>query len=171
MIVYRTVLGLIVATWLTGAALAEPDEEDNQALDALTALRFETLTDCGAVLDRHKRLMWQRCTLGQVWNGNTCVGRSQRMEWDHAAVHRYEHCGFADWHLPELVDLEGLIVEGSIPAIDERLFPNTPPGSYWSASTVAPNSPKAWTVDFGGFGLKNTFKDDRFFVRFVREAR
>jgi hypothetical protein len=138
---------------------------------ALISHRYEPLDDCPAVVDRHKRLMWQRCALGQSWDGRTCVGRPHKFEWTSAAAHREVHCGFADWHLPELADLEDLVAEGTIPAIDEAVFPNTPPSSFWSASVSTANGAEAWYVSFGRGGAQHVFKDARFHVRLVRELR
>ncbi len=40
----------------------------------------------GSVTDRQTRLVWQRCVLGQTWDGETCVGEPQRMTWADAAA-------------------------------------------------------------------------------------
>ena len=43
------------------------------------AQRFE-ISDQGYVLDKHQKLMWQRCALGQVWQSGACVGDTETME-------------------------------------------------------------------------------------------
>jgi len=165
----QTLCGALAAVALIGTALAEPLAQDEKV--ELISTRYQSVGNCGVVLDRQTKLMWQRCAFGQMWDGKTCVGRSTRVEWDLATLWRDEHCGFADWHLPELIDLEGLVAEGGIPQIDQAAFPNTPPGSFWTASTANVGVQKAWYVDFGGFGPRSNFKDSRYYVRFVREAK
>lgn len=154
-------------------AAAEPTHAamHSPARSALISHRFETVDGCPVIVDRQTRLMWQRCSVGQAWNGETCTGRPDRLEWDSAAGRHDRQCGFDDWHLPERVDLEVLLVEGGIPAIDLAAFPNTPPASYWSASTSVANPHQAWYVNFGRGSAQQVFKDARFHVRLVRELR
>lgn len=159
-------LALALLAWASAAG-AEPIHGPARA--ALISYRYEAVADCAAVVDRHTRLMWQRCSVGQAWDGRTCVGRPARLEWDVATRLRDAHCGFDDWHLPELVDLEGLVAEGGIPAIDQAVFPNTPPSSYWSASISELNPQQVWFVSFGRGAAQPVFKDARFHVRLVRE--
>lgn len=158
--------GLVLLAW-SGVAMAEPAHGPAGA--ALISYRYEPVVDCPAVVDRHKRLMWQRCSVGQSWDGRTCVGRAARLEWDAAARLRNGHCGYDDWRLPDLTDLEGLVAEGVIPAIDQAVFPNTPASSYWSATVSEANPQQVWFVSFGRGAAQPVFKDARFHVRLVRE--
>lgn len=161
--------------WAAGmyaaAAAAGPEEVTAAApANPLLAHRFEVLPDCPAVIDRQTRLMWQRCSLGQVWDGSSCHGRPQRLDWERAVGARDELCGVAGWHLPQRDELEGLVVEGGLPTIDPEVFPNTPPASFWTASTSTVHAGRAWYVSFGKGAAENVFKDASFHVRLVCEA-
>jgi hypothetical protein len=112
-----------------------------------------------------------RCSLGQAWEGGSCTGRPARLEWADARGHRDAHCGFTDWHLPAVNELEGLVAEGAIPAIDPAVFPNTPAAGFWTASESDASVQRAWFVNFGRGNAQHMFKDARFHVRLVREAR
>jgi hypothetical protein len=166
-------LGLVAIALSCVAAsthgIAEPGAGAAQAL--LISHRYEPVSGCAVVVDHRAGLMWQRCSLGQVWDGRVCSGRPARLEWNSAAGFRDSHCGFNDWRLPEVTDLEGLVVEGAIPAIDERVFPDTPAGSYWTASESDGSAQKAWFVSFGRGVAQNMYKDARFHVRLVRSVR
>jgi hypothetical protein len=91
------------------------------------------------------------------------------MAWDSAAGHQDERCGYSDWHLPALTELEGLLNEGSIPAIDLSVFPNTPPGSFWTATPSTRTVGHVWYVNFGRGAVEHVFKDVSFHIRLVRE--
>jgi hypothetical protein len=147
---------------------AEPGNSSVGAV--LISHRYEPVSGCAVVVDHRTRLMWQRCSLGQVWDGRACVGRPARLEWSAAAALRDAHCGFSDWRLPEVTDLEGLVAEGAIPAIDDTVFPDTPAASYWTASESAGSAQKAWFVSFGRGVAQNMYKDARFHVRLVRSV-
>lgn len=133
--------------------------------------RFESVPDCHAVVDRQTRLMWQRCSLGQEFLNGSCTGRPHRLEWDQAAMQKMALCGYSDWHLPERHDLEGLLIDGQMPAIDQSVFPNTVPAAYWTASSSNIHQQRAWCVNFGRGIADALFKDSRLYLRLVRELK
>jgi hypothetical protein len=58
-------------------------------------------------------------------------------------------CGYNDWRMPTVKELEGIAHLGRFnPAIDPTYFPNTPSSPFWSASPCASNSLYALTVGF-----------------------
>jgi hypothetical protein len=165
----RRILAVLCCQAVSMCALADP--ASGQVAAVLISHRYEPVVGCSVVVDHRTRLMWQRCSLGQVWDGRGCIGRPARLEWNAAAGFRDAQCGFNDWHLPEVIELEGLVAEGAIPAIDDTVFPNTPAASYWTASESEGSAQKAWFVSFGRGVAQNMFKDARFHVRLVRTVR
>ncbi|MCX8517073.1 MAG: DUF1566 domain-containing protein, partial [Rhodoferax sp.] len=87
------------------------------------------------------------------------------------AVNTSGLCGFTDWRLPTVKELQTLVnygVADPSPTIDTTLFPNTQGGYYWSSSRNVDINSHAWGVDFvhGLVGYSNRDFEDH--VRLVR---
>jgi hypothetical protein len=46
-----------------------------------TDTRYSAINDGAEVKDNVTRLVWQRCSLGQRWNGKTCLGTAAAYNW------------------------------------------------------------------------------------------
>lgn len=57
------------------------------------------------VLDRTTGWVWMRCSLGQSWNGQTCVGTAQTFNFDGAAAAARSYAG---WLVPSVAQLVSL---------------------------------------------------------------
>ena len=70
-----------------------------------------TLMKKGMWRDPKTNLVWMRCSLGQTWNGKTCVGKAIAYTWDEAikaAKVLNKKGGFAghiNWNVPHIEDL------------------------------------------------------------------
>ncbi len=135
------------------------------------------------VEDTRTKLQWQRCTLGQTWNGATCVGEATKYEWwDEARL-----TASAGWRLPTKDELSSLVYCGSgepanwkpssewckgayekKPTIWSAAFPNTPAGLFWSSSPYAGGYDGAWSVNFFGGSVYGGGKWGGYYVRLVR---
>lgn len=68
----------------------------------------------GLWLDSASDLIWMRCSLGQEWDGNTCIGELKKYTWKQAqeVVNAINlnggFAGFSDWQLPHIEDLASL---------------------------------------------------------------
>lgn len=74
-----------------------------------------------------------------------------------------------DWRLPNIKELQSLNDEHRTrPSIDTTCFPDATPSEYWSSTTLANHSTRAWTIDFD-FGI-GSYKErsERLRVRAVR---
>ena len=81
-------------------------------------------------------------------------------------------CGFTDWALPTLEQLQGIVASSGVPWIDTSWFPNTPANSlYWSSSPVANYSGRAWGLDFY-YGSSSSLggRGESYSVRLVRSS-
>ncbi len=80
--------------------------------------------------------------------------------------------GFNDWKLPHLKDL-AFIAEQHCrnPRVRLELFPNFPPGIFWSRYTRIVNDfdPHVFTMDFGFSGVALNHPEESHFVRLVRK--
>ncbi len=138
-------------------------------------------TDQDIVEDTRTQLQWQRCSLGQTWNGATCTGKAVSYKWDE--VQRVAPEG---WRLPTKGELASLVYCSSgepaywktasekckgdfgSPTIRMAAFPDTPQAWFWSISTNASNSYYAWYVNFYDGSVDN---DNKSYVGYVRLVR
>ena len=133
------------------------------------------------VEDIRTKLQWQRCSLGQTWNGVTCAGGATEYEWDEA-----QRLAPAGWRLPTKDELASLVYcssgepaywkptlelcEGAYqkPTIWSAAFPNTPVNWFWSSSSYASSADYAWVVGFGYGDVYGNGKSGANYVRLVR---
>ena len=71
----------------------------------------EVLMPKGMWKDPATGLIWDRCSLGQTWNGQTCTGSAAQYSWDAvvSAIRQHNRGGYADWQLPNVAQLRTLI--------------------------------------------------------------
>ena len=126
----------------------------------------------GTITDRKTKLIWMRCSIGQIWSDGSCVGELKKFNWPEIISYTQgvTFAGHSDWRVPTVRELFSLVVcsteyglwsvdikdgrsalpagcvgSHATPTIDERAFPNTPRDTYWSSSADADN---AWYVYF-----------------------
>lgn len=133
-----------------------------QALDSLASFTpssdFKDLGD-GSVQQLKSGLIWQRCALGQSWNGSSCSGNVASFTWEQAKQQQNSLGSYTDWRLPTANELATLVDYSTAnPAINRELFPGTPTSGFWSSSPYALNTDNAWIVylssGFVGYGQK-----------------
>jgi hypothetical protein len=119
------------------------------------------------VYDSKTNLTWQRCSVGQRWEGDTCAGALRALTWDEA-----RKAAQANWRLPTREELEGLVEQPcGLPASAKAVFPAFDPyhPSYWSAS--APDAGLAFEVGFDNGAIFNGFRTAPNAVRLVRTGK
>lgn len=150
--------------------------------DRVTGLMWEVKTDDGSLHDKDWTYSWYNPdpatnggNAGTESNGN-CGGTvaagcdTQKFV---TAVNAAGLCGFNDWRLPNVRELDSL-VDSSIglpgPNIDTGFFPNTRANGYWTSLTVAAVVGEAWAVSliYGGVEEYQLTKDIPFSARLVR---
>ncbi|CAK0763599.1 conserved exported hypothetical protein [Gammaproteobacteria bacterium] len=95
---------------------------------------------------------------GLTWEVKTADGGMRDLNhtytWSDAAnyaasVNAVGLCGFNDWRVPTVKELQGIVHAGtSSPSIDTTYFPNTLSNWYWTSTTYTPVPDDAWDVLF-----------------------
>ncbi|EXJ09123.1 MULTISPECIES: protein kinase domain-containing protein [Nitrincola] len=86
-------------------------EPQNQAQpDTLLGGRYLDNQD-GTITDTITNLTWMRCSLGQTWTGETCLGDALELNWSQASSlgEQTTLAGYDDWRLPNLDELYTLV--------------------------------------------------------------
>lgn len=131
--------------------------------DNVTGLIWEVKTADGSLRDQKWTYTWYDSNLatnggsaGTVSGSTNCktTGRCDTEKYV-ADVNATRLCGYTDWRMPTLKELESLVDYGQnapsppASAIDFTYFPNTSTSDFWSASALADYSGGAWGIYFG----------------------
>jgi hypothetical protein len=139
----------------------------------------------GTVTFKNNGLMWQRCAVGQVWNGLTCDGDAEKFTWYSAMKLTSHFGGYDNWRLPTQIELMTLVlcVDGQYdtkkakcinnapvekPNINTILFSNTQSLWFWTSSPYVYSNHYAWYVDFNQGHTNYNDKNAYMNVRLVR---
>lgn len=125
------------------------------------------------VVDLQNAVEWMRCSVGQQWDGATCVGAAVALNHDEIAkaiVIANEQLG-PGWRLPTRVELEGLVCKTCAPVkIELDSFPNTMAEPYWTGEVNGFASRHIWSINFmTGHTYGRFFPTQRILVRLVRD--
>ncbi|RZK01851.1 MAG: DUF1566 domain-containing protein [Flavobacterium sp.] len=131
--------------------------------------RYELLGGGKEVRDKKTGLIWQRCSLGQAWDGKTCANSTISYTWEEA-LKESKALGNG-YRLPNIRELLTLVEYACRDtAINETYFPRTSYSFYWSSSPVgqSENSASAYYVYFevGSSGTNPMWSKNK--VRAVR---
>jgi hypothetical protein len=136
-------------------------------------------TDC--VVDNVTGLIWEGKTASGTRAGlNTYSNFGDGRVGDASAyvdsVNARNVCGFSDWRLPTVEELQGLVDHGttSAPRITTAMFPNTAANDHWTSQVyVAPfggATDQAWVVAFNSGNSGALPRSDLRAVRLVHGA-
>ena len=125
------------------------------------------------VLDLLQNVEWLRCSLGQVWDGETCQGEVMKLNHDEimqAIAQANEQLG-GDWRLPSADELKNIVCKAcEPPKIDLQLFPATSAEPYWTGEANPYRKPNIYSINFyTGHKYGNFFPYQRLAVRLVRD--
>ena len=103
------------------------------------------------ILDFRNSIFWIRCSVGQIWENNTCKGKAIKLTMEQvtqAIKTANEQLG-GDWRLPTRKELESIVCfECSKVKIDSKLFPNTPYEPFWTGEKNTWYKNFFWSVNF-----------------------
>lgn len=179
----------ILATVMTAAAYAAPAKqacnENVSGFNVFSDTRFEVVRGSGGteLLDKTTDLVWQRCSVGQTWDGNTCAGTATPLTWVGALKAviplRQSDLSSPDYRLPTIKELGtlreidcvkpsvNLTVFANVPVLDEKaaLTESVP---YWSSSPYAGNQTHVWIFNLWNGMTTIQAKSQTAYVRFIR---
>lgn len=173
------IMGAVVVpddgTMQAGAPLSYTDNGDGTITDNNTGLMWEKKSDDGGLHDKDRNYLWSlgAGTVDTVWDWLDDVN----------AEGGTGFAGYDDWRLPNAKELESLVhYENPSPKV-ARAFNNhcvagitvltgscTAGAGYWSSTTWARSTSRAWYVSFWDVdgGLSVGVKDSGYRVRAVR---
>ena len=103
------------------------------------------------VIDLFTSTEWMRCSVGQRWNGETCIGKIISLnheQMDEVLRIASDQLG-SGWRLPTRKELESLVCKDcKIPKIDSKIFPKTEPVPYWTGERNKFAKKHYWSVNF-----------------------
>lgn len=126
----------------------------------------------GTVTHTPTQLMWQRCIVGQTWDGKACIGLASNMSWDSARAVTSNLAGRSDWRLPTRQELLSLVdyAMAAPPKLNAAIFPNAPAYFVWSGSPNTNDGRYAWSVSFfNGYSYPDNSHNSG--VRLVRSVQ
>lgn len=92
----------------------------------------------GSALDKAEGLRWYRCTAGQRFSNEQCVGDAIELQRQDALAYATEFAARAGqpWRLPTVGEMATLKQDHCTnPALDTRVFPSIQITNYWTSST------------------------------------
>lgn len=158
-----------------GEVLAANSNNWQCILDYRTGLLWEAKTTDGGLHDVNTTYAWYNPddndnggNSGQINDSNNTLAFVN-------AVNQAGLCGYHDWRLPDITELQSIVDYGSNnPAIDTQYFSPVQNDAYWSSSSFS-DGVAALGVSFDYGMVRNYYKVHRFvdtvhFVRLVRSA-
>ena len=131
--------------------------------------RFVISADGKEVTDTQTKLVWQRCAVGQNWDGKVCAGKPTKI-----SLAKAKEMGAAmtpAWHLPTKEEMVSVVDKSQKKVkIDATAFPGAPGVIFWATQAGSTDNLNAWLVNFkSGRVVANTHKAT-YAVRLVRPA-
>lgn len=125
----------------------------------------------GEILHIKSNLIFMRCSLGQEWNGATCLDEPSPYNWQQALSIsiQTDFNSSKNWRLPNIKELNVIAERACVrPSINDAIFPNTSPDDYWTSTPAMLNNQAAWSVAFTNASNTQRLKTRSLFVRLVR---
>ncbi len=152
------VAGLRNVTLYSLVLLITPLRLHAEGSDELIAGRYKVREQ--TVYDTQTGLEWQRH-----------ASDVDRYSWKEAKRHCAElELAGQRWRLPTKPELESIVAVLSIPTINRKAFPDTPPRPFWTSTSYEDRRDTAWIILFQDGTYSATQTDREYAVRCVRDG-
>ncbi len=129
--------------------------------------RYVVSGDGQEVTDTQTKLVWQRCTYGQKWDGKACSGKPTKVTF--AEAKKIAASAGATWRVPTKDELLSLLEKsGKKVSINKDAFPNTTATIFWAVRPETNDNLNAWLVDFRNGHVFGNTGEVKFLVRLTR---
>ncbi|WP_428606914.1 DUF1566 domain-containing protein [Sedimenticola sp.] len=125
----------------------------------------------GTVKDRRNNRIWMRCSYGQQWDGETCIGDPKEITvWQAESIGKKLYVGNGmGWRIPYKSEMNNLILNACVPTINADVFPNTPTGEFATFDATQSN----WHARYFNMKDGNSYNASHYghvksYIRFVR---
>jgi Protein of unknown function (DUF1566) len=138
---------------------------------ALANDRFTYSANGAEVTDSSTGMTWLRCSEGQQFSNDRCVGKATEYNYKAALAHAKSRVSReAAWRVPSIDELGTLVVKSGRPAaIDTNAFPDTVANRYWSSSPHDTDATQAMIVLFKDGHVFKYHRNNKAHVRLVRD--
>jgi hypothetical protein len=152
----------------SGNALSVLSESWIMVRDEVTGLIWEVKKTDATILDKSKQFSWYDPS--DLTNGGYAGINSDGSDTNDyiRTLNSQVYGGFTDWRVPNVHELATLLNMNDANGIQSKFFPNTMQGGYWTSTTYAGNSQKAWHISF--VTGKNAY-DDKSKSMYIRAVR
>ena len=129
--------------------------------------RYIVSADGSEVSDVQTNLIWQRCSVGQIWDGSSCGGSANSLSLTEAMSSTNE-----EWRLPNIKELASLVVLNDEDYLNSSIFPAYSAAQYWTNSPSSRDSGYFYVVEFSGMSnvLNLTWYDNSYYARLVKSV-
>lgn len=141
---------LLIVLALLGMATANGQTCLNDG-GATTPNEAFAVLESGDLIHLETGLVWQPCSLGQRWSGDTCEGEPELMNWASALSQALRISGeqLLPWRVPNVKELASLVERSCArPAINSFFFADTPADDFWTSTPSTSDNSHAWVVAF-----------------------
>jgi hypothetical protein len=131
--------------------------------------RYVVSGDGQEVTDTQTKLVWQRCTYGQKWDGKACSGKPIKVSF--AQAKKIAAAAGAQWRVPHKEELISLLEKtGKKTSINKEVFPNSTATIFWADRPEKNDNLNAWLVDFRNGHVIGNSGEAKFLVRLTRAS-